>query len=219
MSGSGGKGVNLKGGGKGGVKGGGKEGGKGGGAKVTRSSATVFDFNQEFPPMKQFTPSDKLPDIRSVVGVLRYVLEQQGVGKVTVDIGAREVAKLVLAKWFHDSVYHKSMKSIMKMIKKLYDTYTVGKHRQAQGRLNSDSFKLFEELYRDKRKLFDVYPDDQIRISSCQEEWGGMRMTGRDVAYYEDPKGDRLMVCENRCDPVFYQTWLSEQRRQEAKER
>ena len=43
-------------------------------------------------------------------------------------------------------------------------------------------------------------------------------MTKRDMDYYEDQKSDRLMICENRCDSLFYQTWLKEQRQQEAKE-
>ena len=47
----------------------GREDGGGGGSKpLTRSSATVFDFNTEFPQMKTFNPSDKLPDYRSDEG-------------------------------------------------------------------------------------------------------------------------------------------------------
>ena len=184
-------------------------------------TATVFDFSQEFPPMKQFTPSNMLPDFKSVVGVLRYTLEVEGKGKpwVTTEKAVREVGKEVLAKYFHDNVYHKSLNTICKMIRKVYDTYTEGKHRQAQGRLNSDGYKQFEELYRKKHKLFDVYPEQSERILKCQEEWGGLRMTERDMAYYQDQKGNRLMVCENKCDPIFYLTWLKEQRRQEARER
>ena len=45
-----------------------------------------------------------------------------------------------------------------------------------------------------------------------------MRMTDRDMAYYEDMKGARLMVCTNRCDPLFYMTWLKQQRQEEAKQ-
>ena len=51
----------------------GKGGGKGGGrTPKTRSSVVVFDFEAEFPIMKSFTPTNKLPDIKSVVGLLRY---------------------------------------------------------------------------------------------------------------------------------------------------
>ena len=44
-----------------------------------------------------------------------------------------------------------------------------------------------------------------------------MKMTERDFSYFEDMKGLRLMVCTNRCDPLFYMTWLKQQRQEEAK--
>ena len=202
MSGKGGKG------GKGWKRGMSKSGG---GAARTRSSATLFDFDTEFPPMKQFSPPDKLPDIMNVVGMLRNLVEL-GVGRgkgrgATVDLAAREVAKKIVAKWFHDNVYHKSLDSITKMIKKLHTTYTQGKVRKALGRFERDAYQKFVELYQKKKQLFDVYPTEQARITTCQEEWGGLKMTDRDRAYYDDQKGPRLMVCENKCDPLFYRVF------------
>ena len=49
----------------------------------------MFDFDQEFPPTKEFTPSDKLPDYKSLVGVVRYSLEKKIKGVTTVDMAAR----------------------------------------------------------------------------------------------------------------------------------
>lgn len=200
-----------KGGGKGVSKGGGKVG-----VKVTRSAATVFDFDSEFPPMKTFTPSNKLPDYLGTVGVLRYLLEGRGRG-VTVRMACLEVSKHLLAKYFHDNVYHKSLDSVSKMVFNVYKIYMDGKHRQAQGRLESEAYRLFVELYQKKKKLFDIYPDRPERIVKCQEEWGDLRMTDRDKEYYEDMKEARLMCCENRCDPTFYMTWIKQQRQEEAK--
>ena len=136
----------------------------------------------------------------------------------TADLAAREVGKEVIAKWFHDNVYHKSLNVICKMVSKVHSTYIEGRRRQRQERYDSAGYKALLDLHSKRRQLFDVYPDQQARISKCQEEWGGMRMTGRDTAYYEDQKGPRVMVCENKCDPLFYITWLKEQRRQEARE-
>ena len=77
---------------------------KGGGTpRVTRSVTTMFDFNEEFPVIESFTPPDKLPDYRNIVGVLRSMLEVVGMGSYTVNMATREVAKLITAKWFHDS--------------------------------------------------------------------------------------------------------------------
>ena len=87
--------------------------------------------------MKEFTPSDKLPDYKSVVGVVRYSLEKKGKGVTTVDMAARAVSKQIQAKWFHDTVYYVSLSSVCKMVRKVHTTYTEGKHRQNQGRLNS----------------------------------------------------------------------------------
>ena len=192
----------------------------GGGAATTRSSATVFDFDTEFPPLKQFSPPDKLPDYMNVVGMLRSLLEGKGQGRgVTVDSAVREVAKQIVAKWFHDNVYHKSLDSIIKMIRKVHSTYIEGKRRKLLGQLNSGPYKQLVELFTKKRQLFDIYPEQPGRIAKCQEEWGGLRMTERDRAYYDDQKGPRLMVCENKCDPLFYITWLKEQRMQERSEK
>ena len=194
-------------------------GGKGGGKqRVTRSITTMFDFNDEFPILTSFTPPDKLPDYQSMVGVLRNLLEGEGKGKTTVNMASREVGKMIIAKWFHDNVYHKSVNQIQRMIMKVYNVYMEGKQRQMQQRFDSEGYKKFVDLYENRKKLFDVYPEDPQRIQKCQEEWGGMRMTDRDMAYYEDMKGPRLMVCTNRCDPLFYMTWLKQQRQEEARQ-
>ena len=194
-------------------------GGKGGGKqRVTRSITTMFDFNDEFPILTSFTPPDKLPDYQSMVGVLRNLLEGEGKGKTTVNMASREVGKMIIAKWFHDNVYHKSVNQIQRMIMKVYNVYMEGKQRQMQQRFDSEGYKKFVDLYENRKKLFDVYPEDPQRIQKCQEEWGGMRMTDRDMAYYEDMKGPRLMVCTNRCDPLFYMTWLKQQRQEETRQ-
>ena len=66
--------------------------------------------------MSSFNPPDKLPDYMSMVGVLKNLLEGEGKGKTTVNMASREVTKLIMAKWFHDNVYHKSIDTIQKMV-------------------------------------------------------------------------------------------------------
>ena len=96
--------------------------------------------------------------------------------------------------------------------------YMEGKQRQVQKSFEREVYNKFLALYEDRKKLFDVYPEDPKRIQKWREEWGGMMMTERDRAYYEDMKGPRFMVCTNRCDPLFYMTWLKQQRQEEAKQ-
>ena len=189
----------------------------------TRSGGKLYDFDTDFPECKSFTPSNKLPTYKNVIGMMRHLLKGKGQGGqgVTVNMVCREVAKQVMAKWFHDTVYHKSILSVIKMVKNLHTQYTEGKHRQ--DRPTSKQYLKFIELFEKKDKLFDIYPgseegNDFNRISKCQEEWDGLRMNDRDKVYYEDQKGPRVMVCENKCDPVFYLTWLKHQREIERNE-
>ena len=193
----------------------------GGTSSKTRSGGKVHDFGEEFPVAKSFTPSNKLPTYKSIVGMLRNLLEGKGQGRgVTVDMACREVMKQVIAKWFHDTVYHKSELSVLKMMKNLHAQYTEGKRKQRQGRLSSKDYLKFVQLFEKKDQLFDIYPSQEegnTRITKCEEEWAGLRMNARDKEYYEDQKGPRVMVCENRCDPVFFLTWLKNQRELERK--
>ena len=146
----------------------------GGGAATTRSSATVFDFDTEFPPLKQFTPSDKLPDYLNVVGMLRNLLEGKGQGReVTVDVAVREVSREILAKWFHDTVYHKSLNTICKMVGKVHSTYIEGKRRLGQGKLESEAYKQLVELYKKKRQLFDGFISSRRGLLSVRRNGAG----------------------------------------------
>ena len=84
--------------------------------------------------------------------MLRNLLEGEGKGKTTVEKASREVSKLIIAKWFHDTVYHKSIDSIQKMVRKVYTVYMEGKQRQTQKRFDSPGYKKFVELYIKKER-------------------------------------------------------------------
>ena len=70
----------------------------------TRSEGKIMDFDQDFPPCRQFQPPTKLPTVQSVIRVLRFHLglgNIAGIGKVTTDMAVREVAKQIYAKYYH----------------------------------------------------------------------------------------------------------------------
>jgi hypothetical protein len=71
----------------------------------TRSEVKDFDADKDFPPSKYFQPPTKLPTLQSVIGMIRYHLEEVGIGKVTADMVVREVAKQIYAKYYHDTVF------------------------------------------------------------------------------------------------------------------
>ena len=93
-----------------------------GGGRSSRSGGTIFDADVEFPPMRTYEPKSKLPTIKSIIGMLRYHIGRGGGGK-SVESSVREVAKQVLAKWYHDTVACKSLSSIVREVEKLRATF------------------------------------------------------------------------------------------------
>ena len=79
----------------------------------------------------------------------------------------------------------------------------------------------FVELFEKKDKLFYIYSGleqgNYKRISKCVEEWDSLRMNDRNRLYYEDQKSPRIMVCENRCNPIYYLPLLKHRRELERK--
>lgn len=69
----------------------------------TRSTGNIYNADTDFPPSKNFQPPTKLPTLQSVISMIRYHLEM-GNGRVTTTMAAREVAKQVYAKYYHDCV-------------------------------------------------------------------------------------------------------------------
>ena len=127
--------------------------------------------------------------------MLRGLLEGKGQGRgVNVDSAAREVAKQLVAKWFHDNVYYKSLNTVTKKIIKFHGICKAGKRKKLEGKLESSAYKQLVEVFHSRKQLFDIYPEQKERIAKCQEEWGGLRMTDRDKAYYEDQKGQTKLV-------------------------
>ena len=100
---------------------------------ATRSAAPVadldFDLNEAFPQMKMFHPGNKLPTIASVVGMIRqYKSLSKGLkGKqMTGKVALREVAKILEAKWYHDSLPCIDFETLVYRLDGLYTTVQNG---------------------------------------------------------------------------------------------
>lgn len=126
-----------------------------------------------------------------------------------------EVAKEVEAKYYHDTVYCKSISMITKEIRKMWTTFQEGKRLAKAGRLTLTKAKDYVQLTKDKDILFDVSTSDIEKGKILAVEWG-VKMGEREKIYLEDQRGARLMSCDNGIDPVFYRAWMKSQR---AKER
>ena len=186
----------------------------------TRSEDKDFDANKHFPPSKQFQPPAKLPTMQSVIRMIRYHLEEVGIGKVTVNMAVREVAKQIYAKYYHDTVFCVSLSTIQRRVEALRKQFSEGRKRYGQkGKENSKAVKEYKDLFDRKSELFDVYLKDPVQRQNLQKEWG-VSMTEMEYKYYEDQKTEteRRMFCSKGVDPVWYHSTMRAQRLRERQE-
>ena len=166
------------------------------------SGEEVLDEDCHFPLLSKFNPPDKLPTIAGVIGRLR-MLSGGGKKNLSRQQAVAEVSKEVESKYFHDTVFCKSLSTISKSVTTLYDNFTEGKRNAKRGRMNHDKAKAYVEMIKDKNKLFDMSTEDPARKKLLEGE-GGVKMGKMEIVYLEDQRGPRLMSCDHGIDPVFY---------------
>ena len=183
-------------------------------AKTRHSSGPVMDADIVFPSMEKFLHKTKLPSIKSVIGVLRYMTNN----KVTHESAVKEVTKLVYSKWYHDTVYCIHLRAMERKLGELWKDFREGRRRVAEGR--GDKFKAvvkYKELVEVSDGLWDVFAKEQKRKAECLKEWG-IAMSEGEKEYYEDQSGPRLMECDKGVDPVWYTAMMKKQRERERLE-
>ena len=107
----------------------------------TRSKTSSIDPNWLFTDREEFLHPIKLPTLKSVIGVMRHLMSG-GTAQMTLNEAAREVAKRVHAKWYHDTVYTISLTSIAERLMRLWNTFKEGRKRFYAGRLDSKAVKV-----------------------------------------------------------------------------
>ena len=152
-----------------------------------------------FPAIARFKDRTKLQTLSSVIGVLRYLTEK----KFTHVNAINEECKLVYVKYFHDTVYCISKSAIRKRITKLWDIFKEGRKRWQEGNTEGKAINNYKELCQQAEKLYDVYATNEVRQKVCEKEWG-VKMTNREMEYYQDQKSERRMECDHGVDPVWY---------------
>ena len=178
-----------------------------------RSSGPILDPDIAFPVADCFQHKNKLPTIKSIIGLLRWYTEH----KFSHQQAVKDVSKIVFAKWYHDTVYCISLRSIERKMTKLWGDFREGRKRWA-GKQQGKAIEKYQELVQKGDNLFDIYADDQDRRTVCKEEWG-VSMTQREIEYYEDMKTGRLMECDHGVDPVWYTVMMRRQRKLETSEK
>jgi hypothetical protein len=187
-------------------------------SKNTRASGPLLDPVVIFPECPRTTPP--LPDIATVIGLIKYHLREGKCGKSEKDV-VREVAKLVYSKWWHDTVYCITMDGIVYKMTELYKQYKDGWLRLKQGRDKSVAAEKYKELVEKKNHLFDIFPSDpklgEKRREHCQLDWG-VNMSQAEKSYYEDQKIERKQHCDRAVDSVWYTAMMKKQRLREREE-
>ncbi|KAK5853411.1 hypothetical protein PBY51_007198 [Eleginops maclovinus] len=149
--------------------------------------------------------------------MIRYHLEM-GNGKVTATMAAREVAKQVYAKYYHDTVFCVSLSTIQRKVERIWKQFSEGRKRYGQtGKEDSLAVKQYKELFHTKSELFDVFAHDPLRRQSLEKEWC-VSMSEMEHKYYEDQKTERRMFCSKGVDPVWYHSMMRTQRLRERSE-
>ena len=151
-----------------------------------------------FPVLTRFEHEKKLPTTKSVIGVLRNLTENKYSHKQSIT----EVSKLIYAKYYHDTVFCIPIRSIERKMKKMWDDFREGRKRWASGQ-SGKAIERYKNLVEESEALFDVYAVDEERRKLCEREWG-VKMTSREMEYYEDMKSGRQMECDHGVDPVWY---------------
>ena len=137
----------------------------------TRNQSGGIDPDIVFPVMTSFVPASQLPTIKSVIGVLQS-LTSGGAAKTNHNTAAREVAKLVYAKWYHDTVYTVNLQTVVQRVEAMWKKFREGRKRYRGGREDGKVMEDYKNLVSQADKLFDIGATTADQRSKCKEEWG-----------------------------------------------
>ena len=120
-----------------------------------RSEGPLIDPAIVFPSMEVFEHPKKLPTTKSVIGVVKYLTERKFSEKVAI----QEVSKLVFAKWYHDTIYCVSVRSINRKVSQAWRTFFEGRKRYAS-KQEGIALENYKSLVKEAEKTFNVRAED-----------------------------------------------------------
>ena len=102
----------------------------------TRHKSGGLDPSVVFPVLSNFSPPTMLPTHRSIIGVLQNVIKgSPGATQISTKDAVREVAKMIYAKYYHDTVYCISLPGIIYKLDKIWSIFKAGQKRFNAGRM------------------------------------------------------------------------------------
>ena len=180
-----------------------------------QSGEPLLDKDDLFPPSKKFLPLHKLPIKKAVVSKVGSLLQEEK--NVPIKNAYNEVAKLVYAKHFHDTVYCMSLSTIVRKVEDLYKVFRDGSRKLAEGLEARQVVKDYKELINTRDSLFDVAVTDPDRAKKVELDWG-VKMGDMEFVNLDDQRSSRKMECNKGVDPIWYISVMRKQRKRELLE-
>ena len=193
---------------------------------ATKAAVPVaeIDYNLDvaFPLVSMFFPTNKLPTLASTVGMLRnYNMLRKGTSGKALESNraSREVAKILVAKWYHDTVPTIDFETLVVRLDKLYQQVNTGCRdmRRKEGK-KRQTVELYKKLVDDKNKTYDIFEEDKLKRKEKEEEWG-VSMGKMEEVYLADMREERKMECGGSVDNVWYQAVMKKRRQKEKEEK
>ena len=131
-------------------------------SKRTRAKSGGMEPDVVFPSIPSFVPKSQLPTTKSIIGVLRHLTAGRA-AQTRHDMAVKEVSKQVYAKWYHDTIYCMSLRSIERKVGELWGVFREGKKRYAAGRSDGKAITRYKEIAEKAEQLFDVFASTEKR--------------------------------------------------------
>ena len=127
----------------------------------------------------------------------------------------KQVTMEIECKYFHDTIYSESLRTIERKVSSIMDIYRKGIKKLRSIRSENEKTVInFKKLVLERDKLFDVSTNNSQRKKSCEHEWG-VKMGPHQKIYLKDQQEERKMECDQGVDPVWYRAIMRDQRLRE----
>ena len=140
------------------------------------SGGRCLDPEIVFPPSTDLQPKSQLPTKKGVMCLIRQLLlPSPGHAAPSTPKAVKEVAKMVYAKWYHDTVYCVSLRTVERMVTSLWNVFKEGKKRwkvTAGENYTRKSVTSYIELVDTCNQLFDIVAVEEARKRECEADWG-----------------------------------------------
>jgi hypothetical protein len=177
-----------------------------------------YNIDAAFPVVNMFHPTNKLPTLACTVGMLRYYNNQRKTRKgLDSDRASLEVAKILVAKWYHDTLPTIAIDTLVLRLEKLYKQVITGCRDMKREDVRK-TVEIYKKLVDDKDKTYDIFEEDKEKRKEKEKEWG-VSMGKMEEVYLEDMREERKMECGGSVDPVWYQAVMKKRRQKEREEK